>query len=435
MSKPRRAALDALLDITERGAYANLRLKEALAGLSERDGRWVSAAVYTTLDHLLYLDFLIGHFAKGRLQPPIRGVLRLGLAQALFMDVPESAACNESVALCKQMGKAGLAGYVNGVMRAVCRQRDSLPPLPEEPIQRLSIQYSWPQWLVQTYVDQYGVAFTEELLRAEAPGMTIRAQRPFSTLELEDSLRDRGLAFEKGSLEPGALRLGKGLDVAHDPLFLEGKATVQSESAMLVCRLLTPKPGMRILDACAAPGGKTAYLSHLMEGQGHIDAWELHPHRLELMERTLERLHVENASILLKDAAVFDPAFAEVYDAVLIDAPCSGLGVWGKPDVRYAKSEAAIEGLAALQKDILAACAAYVRPGGALVYATCTISNRENEGQIQAFLAEHGEFQPGNTQALPPALQERAKEGMAQLFPHLDHTEGFFMARLEKRYG
>lgn len=435
MRNPRRAALDALLDITERGAYANLRLKEALSGLPERDARWVSAAVYTVLDHLLYLDFLLSHFARGRLQPPIRGVLRLGLAQALYMGVPDSAACNESVELCKQIGKGELSGYVNGVLRAICRSRDSFPPLPEEPVKRLSIQYSWPEWLVSEYIGQYGRAFTEELLLGKIPGMTLRAQRPYSTAELREALAERGLAFTQGSLDKNALRLGKGLDVSREPLFQEGKATVQSESAMLVCRLLSPKPGMRILDACAAPGGKTAYLSHLMEGRGHIDAWELHPHRAALMERTLQRLRVENASPAVRNAAVPDPVLSEAYDAVLIDAPCSGLGVPGKPDIRYAKSDAIVSGLAGLQRDILAACAAYVRPGGTLVYATCTISRRENEEQIQAFLAEHGEFQPGNTGALPPCLQERAKGGMAQLFPHMDDTEGFFMARLEKQHG
>lgn len=435
MSKPRRVALDAILDITERGAYANLCLKEALAGLSERDARFVSALVYTTLDHLLYIDFLIAHFAKGRLQPPIRGILRLGLAQALFMDVPARAACNESVELCKLIGKEKLTGYVNGVLRAVLRSGDDLPPLPKEPVQRLSIKYSWPQWLVAEYLAQYGESFTEALLSAKAPSMTLRAQRPFTTVELEAELQARGLTFTRGALDDNALRLDKGLDIAHDPLFMEGKATVQSESAMLVCRIIEPKPGMRVLDACAAPGGKTAYLSHLMEGQGHIDAWEVHPHRVGLMERTFERLRVENATPYVRDAAAYDPSLVEAYDAVLIDAPCSGLGVFGKPDARYTKSDAIVEGLAQLQRDILHTCSAYVRPGGVLVYATCTISKRENEAQIEAFLAAHDEFKPGDMLALPPHLQVRAKGGMVQLFPQLDDTEGFFMAKLEKRHG
>lgn len=437
MTTPRRAALAALLDITERGAYANLRLKEALSGLPAQDARWVSAAVYTTLDHLLYIDYVLGHFAKSRLQPAVRGVLRLGAAQLLYMNVPDSAACNESVELCKQIGKGKLAGYVNAVLRALCRGRDALPPLPGDPVERLSIGYSRPQWLVAEYVGRYGAEFTEALFSAQAPGMTLRAQRPYTRDALAGALRARGVAFQTGRLDSNALRLAKGLDVAKEPLFLEGKATVQSESAMLVCRLALGsfQPGMRILDACAAPGGKTAYLSHLMEGEGRIDAWELHPHRAALLKKTLERLQVENAAVSLQDAAQPKPGLAGAYDVVLIDAPCSGLGVFGKPDARYAKTDEIVKGLAALQGKLLNACAPYVRPGGALVYATCTISHRENEGQIQAFLAEHGEFAPGNMSALPACLRERARGGTLQLFPHMDDTEGFFMARLVKKDG
>lgn len=437
MISPRRAALMALLDITDKGAYANLRLKEALAGLPEREARWVSAAVYTTLDHLLYIDYVLGHFAKGRIQPVIRGVLRLGTAQILYMGVPDSAACNESVELCKKIGKGKLAGYVNAVLRAVCRERDALPPLPEEPVERLSIGYSRPQWLVGEYVGRYGAEFTEALFSAQAPGMTLRAQRPYTRDALAGALRERGVDYHVGRLDSNALRLAKGLDAAKEPLFQAGKATVQSESAMLVCRLVLAsfRPGMRILDACAAPGGKTAYLSHLMGGEGRIDAWELHPHRVELLKKTLERLHVENAAVTLRDAAEPMPGLAGAYDAVLIDAPCSGLGVFGKPDARYAKTDEIVQGLAALQKRLLDACAPYVRPGGALVYATCTISQRENEGQIGAFLAEHGDFAPGNMSALPACLLERAKGGTLQLFPHMDDTEGFFMARLVKKNG
>ena len=172
-----------------------------------------------------------------------------------------------------------------------------------------------------------------------------------------------------------------------------------------------------------------------MQGGGHIEAWELHPHRKALIQKTLERLHVEGVQVQVRDATQLDPTKVQAFDAVLVDAPCSGLGVFGKPDARYAKSDEMIRSLATLQGKILDACVNYVRPGGALVYATCTISQRENEGQIRSFLANHREFQPGNMDALPAALQRRAKDGMVQLFPHLDHTEGFFMARLVKGNG
>ena len=429
MTNPRRIALEALLDITDAGAYANLRLKDALAGLPQREAHWVSAVVYTTLDHLLYIDHVLAAFAKGRVQPVIRGVLRMGVAQLLYMDVPDNAACNESVNLCKQVGKQKLAGYVNGVLRAICRNRDNLPPLPDDPADRLSIQFSWPRWLVDEYVAQYGAEFTAALLEAKAPGMTLRAQYPYTTEELRASLQAADIPFHPGKLVPEACVLERGVDVARQEGFRAGRYTVQSESAMLVCKLLAPQKGMRLLDACAAPGGKTAYLSHLLEGEGHIEAWELHPHRSALIQKTLERLHVEGVTVQIRDAAQQDSAKAEAFDAVLVDAPCSGLGVFGKPDARYAKSDALIGALAGIQKQILDACAGYVRPGGTLLYSTCTILQRENEDVVDCFRSEHPEFSLEDF-TLPGV---RACGGMLTLWPHIHGTDGFFMAKLVKR--
>ena len=223
--------------------------------------------------------------------------------------------------------------------------------------------------------------------------------------------------------------LERGMDVARQEGFLAGRYTVQSESAMLVCRLLAPKKGMRLLDACAAPGGKTAYLAHLLEGEGHIEAWELHPHRGALIQKTLERLHVEGVEVQVRDAAQPDPAKLEAFDAVLVDAPCSGLGVFGKPDARYAKSDAMIQSLSALQGRILEACAGYVRPGGCLLYATCTLLERENEAVVEDFLSGHPDFFLESF-TLPGVGESK---GMLTLWPHIHGTDGFFMAKLRKR--
>ncbi|MGN0791934.1 MAG: 16S rRNA (cytosine(967)-C(5))-methyltransferase RsmB [Christensenellales bacterium] len=432
---PRRIALNALMEITDRGAYANLALKSALSGIDERDARWISAAVYTTLDHLLYIDSVIAAYARGRLKPDIRGILRLGVCQALYMDVPDSAACNESVKLAKEVGKGALSGFVNGIMRNICRNRDNLPPLPDEPLQRLSVQYSYPEYIVREYLSMYGEGFTEAMLSAtEGRDMTIRAQYPYTGEELEKELADRRTQYTRGGLCADAFRLEKGLDVSREPLFSEGKITVQSESAMLVCRVLDPKAGMKILDTCAAPGGKSAYIASITENGAEIDAWELHEHRAELMRRTFERLGVKG-SVQVKDASVHYPECDGMYHRVLIDAPCSGLGVPGKPDARYAKSDEIIENIAKLQSRILDACAGYVMPGGTLLYATCTISERENQRQINAFLENHPEYEPGDLSDVIPKVMWRRIEGgcMLQLFPHLDGTEGFFLSKLVRR--
>jgi len=409
----RRDALEAIFDIIEHGAYANLRLRS----LDSQNAAWVSAAVYTCLDHLYYIDHLLSHFVKGNIKPIIRCVLRLGFSQVLYMDVPTAAACDESVKLCREIGKAPLSGFVNGVMRNFCRNLDALPPLPQEDRRRLSVQYSYPPYLVDMYVDKYGVDFTEAMFACRLEGIGIRAQWPYSTKDLCARLEERGITYYKGKLSPDAVRVIGFGDPAADPLFLEGLITVQSESAMRVCEVMEPKAGDYLLDACAAPGGKSAYLSALLQGSGHIDAWEIHPHRAKLTENTLKRLGVKNVSVSVRDAAAFDPDYKEKYDGVLLDVPCSGLGVSSKPDVRYAKSKEMIEALAQTQRDILNACCNYVRVGGRLIYATCTISEKENEEQIRKFLKRHPGF----------CLEEEQ-----QLFPHIHQSEGFYYAKLRR---
>lgn len=429
----RRKALDALMDITDRGAYANLRLKEALEGMDERDAKWVSALVYTVLDRLNYIDYVLQTHARGKLKPAIRGILRMGVCQALFMDVPESAACDESVKLAKEVGKAALGGYVNAVMRSVCRAKDNPLELPEDLVSRLCVECSYPPFLVQEYLDRYGEAFTKDMFTYRGRGITLRAQYPYTEAELESELNARSLAFTRGKVVKSAFRLERGLDVTKLELFLSGKIAVQSEGAMLACLALGLKHGDRVLDACAAPGGKTALISALLEGTGSVTAWELHPHRAELTAKTLARLRVRNASVAVRDATVVEESLLGSMDAVLVDAPCSGLGLWGKPDAKQNKDEAAVARLAALQTGILHACAGYVKPGGVLVYSTCTVSNAENEAQVEAFLKAHAEFSLASlADYVPDALKERAAGGMLQLFPHLHGTEGFFVARMVK---
>ena len=421
------------MDVTDDGAYANLRLKEARqAAGTVAEGRWITAAVYTTLDHLLYLDYLLGHFTKGRQKPAIRGILRLGACQILYLRVPAAAACNESVKLAKEIGKGALSGYINGVLRSVARawEENRLPlPPSEPPALRMSIQYSWPQWLVEEWISRYGEAFAEEMLKASAqPGMSLRPQWPYKPEALAQWLQERKVEYRQGKWDPNCFLLSKGLDVTQEPLFQQGKVALQGESAMLVCRACGVAPGDSVLDACAAPGGKTAYLASLCKGDVRLQGWELHAHRKELLDKTLARLGVR-AQTQVQDAACHLPQWDGAFDVVLLDAPCSGLGVY-KPDVRYAKSSEGIDALANVQENLLATCANYVKPAGALVYATCTISWRENQGQIERFLQNHPQFCLDSlTPYLPQGLPE-LECGMVQLFPHRDGVEGFFIARM-----
>ena len=419
----RKQALDALCDITDRGAYANLRVKQLTASLPEREAKMAAALVYHTLDHLLTIDYYLAHFVKGAQKPVIRGILRLGVCELLFLSTPAHAAVSESVALTREIGKSGLSGFVNAVLRNIDRSRDSLPAFPTDPVSRLSIQYSYPEWIVSEWVSRFGEEQATALLSRPSAPMEVRAQYPFTREELQKVLPVGG---KINTWDDNSLSLDGGFDIAANALFQEGKFTVMGESAMLACRALGDMTGKRVLDACSAPGGKSAYLACLMKNDIQLTCFELHAHRKELLDKTLSRLHVA-AETFEKDAAVFDPVYEASFDGVLIDAPCSGLGLLGdKPDIRYSKSDADIVALVSIQREILNTCARYVKAGGILIYATCTISRRENEEQLEAFLKTHPTFQ---LEQIPIAMEN---DGQIQLLPHVHSTDGFYIARMRR---
>ena len=419
----RRQALDALCDITDRGAYANLRVKQLHGNLPEREAKLAAALVYHTLDHLLTIDYYLAHFVQGTQKPVIRGVLRLGICELLFLSTPAYAAISESVTLTREIGKPALAGFVNAVLRNIDRNRATLPPFPTQPILRLSIQYSYPEWIVSEWVSVYGEAQTEALLSHPESPMELRAQSPFTLEKLQKALPVES-SINRWDAE--SLRLAHGFDIASFEPFLQGNCTVMGESAMLACRALGDVSGLSVLDACAAPGGKSAYLASLTSGNVSLTCFELHPHRKDLLDRTFSRLHV-TANTRQQDASVFDPALETAFDKVLIDAPCSGLGLLGdKPDIRYSKSDASVDSLVTLQNSILETCARYVKPGGVLVYATCTISRRENELQIASFLKRHFEF---SLEEIPLPIENN---GEIQLLPNVHGTDGFYIARMKR---
>ncbi|MBQ3552307.1 MAG: 16S rRNA (cytosine(967)-C(5))-methyltransferase RsmB [Clostridia bacterium] len=426
-SSTRRIALNVLMDVTDRGKYAGLALKDALFGMESSDAAFISALVYETLSSLKYVDFIISSFARGSVKPVIRAILRLGVCQFVLMNAPAHVVCSESVKLTEEVGKAALKGYVNGVMRNICASDLEKLPLPNDTISRLSIRYSYPEFLVREYIELYGEEFTKDMLAYDGIGMTIRAQSPYTTEELTALLDERGIYYTQGKLVPDAIKLKRGFDPMRDERFINGQLTVQSESAMLVCKLCGTHPGMLVLDACAAPGGKTAYLSMLMGNTGHIDALELYEHRVKLIENTLSRLHVANVSVMSGDASVFDPEKCDKYDVVLVDAPCSGFGVTHKMDARYKKTSEDIDELCKIQFDILSNCGRYVKPGGALIYSTCTISRRENEHVAELFLKTHDGFYVD----MPDEFANNGSIGM-QLFPHVHDTDGFYMVRFKR---
>lgn len=405
----RRVAADTLSKILDGGAYSNLALKEAARGMCERDVRFLYALVYTSLEHLYYIDFCLEKLTS-RQKRVVRSILRTGAAQIIYMNTPAHAAVSASVELCRECGKGASAKLVNAVLRRLAQE--PLPPLPTDPVERLCMEFSCPEWIVRLWADAYGLDFTRELLTAPALGMQLRAQYPTDTEQLITAL---GQPFALGRHDPNCVIPEKGFDVENHPLFVSGGMCVQSEGAMMIVRTLGDMRGKRVLDACAAPGGKSAYLYSLTRGDVDLTCFEPHPHRKALMDSAFGRLSVK-AKTLEHNANEFDSEFEHAFDAVLLDVPCSGLGLIAeKIDIRFNKDGEDISTLIQLQRDILDCCFGYVKAGGVLVYSTCTINPDENCGRVKDFLSGHSEF---------------VLELERQLFPNVDGTDGFYYARM-----
>lgn len=429
----RRVAYNVLDNVLNSGMYLHLALKEATYGIGNESASYISALVYATIENLNYSDFIIDNFVTGRLHKSIRLVLRMGIAELLTMHTAAYAVINESVKLTYSIGKSKLSGFVNAVLRRVDREREKLPQIPDDDIELMNIRYGLPKFLAKEYLLLYGKDFTVKMRSAGSSGVTLRAQYPFSNDKLVLHLKKLGVEFSVGHMDNNAFILNKGYDVASDFFFSEGKIAIQSESAMLVCKVCKVKKGMRVLDACAAPGGKTAYIASLTENDVDIQAWELHEKRVELTNLNFSRLGV-SALCTQHDAAILMPQLRGCFDVVLVDAPCSGFGVTSKPDTFLNRTEDSVHELSKVQRQILDCCAEYVAPGGAMVYATCTISKSENEDCVTQFLKKNTEFEPDDfSDVFPSEYSERIKSGMLQLFPHLDSADGFFIARMVKR--
>ncbi len=443
-TRARETVLSLLLEVDRAGAWSNLALKKALSenALDARDAAFVTGLFYGTLENMLRIDYVIALYARARrLHRVVRCILRMGVQQLLFMRVPDRAAIDTSVELCRRAGKAQLKGFVNAVLRKVAANKDAIPypDVEAEPARHLSVLHSCPEDVVAMWLDAYGFDFTRELLayRADPGESTVRVSLSRTDApRLKAALEARGVGVGRARYFENALTV-RGLgDVAANPLFTDGLFSVMGEASMLAVHALDPKPGQSILDACAAPGGKTAYIAERMQNTGQLHAWDRHPHRVRLLRATLSRLGAKGVRTDVRDAAKIDPALNGRLDGVLVDAPCSGLGVMlGKPDIRLKKNLEDIAALSRMQGDILHAVGGYLRPGGTLVYSTCTVSRAENEDTVARFLETHKEFMPDDWgRLLPPGMAgERIHGGCLQLFPHLDGTDGFFVARMVKK--
>lgn len=432
----REIALDLIDTVEKSGSYSNLMLNTAIEknNISGRDAALLTEITYGTIQRKLTLDFYLAPFLKKKAERWVQNLLRLSLYQMVYLDkVPERAVIHEAVEIAKKRGHKGISGMVNGVLRSI--QREGLPDTAsvKDEAERISIETSHPLWLVKRWIKAYGKEKTEAMClhNLTAPEQTVRVNSMKMTRdEAIQALREEGFEAEPSHVSPYAVRILRG-NAARSALYKNGAISIQDESSMLVAPVVGAQPKQRILDMCSAPGGKTAHLAEQMNGEGRIDALDIHAHKLKLVAQNADRLSLDNIHIQKQDARkageIFDP---ETFDAILVDAPCSGLGVIRrKPDLKYAKTEQDLDNLQRIQLSILDAAVPLLKKDGVLVYSTCTVDQEENEGTVQAFLKAHPEFEPAALEHIAIG----AEKNMVQVFPDDFGGDGFFISKFRKK--
>ncbi len=430
----RTTALCALIATRRQGAWSDGILKEYVQRdrLERRDAALAATLTYGVMQNRMLLDHYLEQVVSGglsRLQPAMLDILRLGAYQILLLDkIPDSAAVNEAVEQTKRYVNQKAAGMTNGALRALSRKKGSL----EEP-KDLAITYSHPQELVDLLTDGVGESQIEPFLRADnEPAPTCLQINPLLSDpdDVERALTEQEILFRKHPWLPGCYLVTGTGNLARLELFASGKVYVQDASAKLAAMAAGVRPGMRVLDTCAAPGGKSFALAMEMKNEGSVTSCDIHAHKISLIEKGAARLGISIITAREADASKFQEEFKDGFDVVVADVPCSGLGVIRKkPDIRY-KDLAPTERLPAVQAAILENVSRYVRPGGALLYSTCTVLRRENEDVANAFLARHPAFHL-EAFTVPDGLDGQ-NGGMLTLYPHVHEADGFFICKLRK---
>ncbi len=423
----REIALETLLLITRDGEYSHIALKEVLDKyqyLEKRERAFITRVVNGTLERMLELDYIIDSFSNvkvHKMKPAIREILRSATYQIKYMDsVPTSAACNEAVKLAVRKGFGNLKGFVNGVLREIGRNLKEVE-YPKEELSSLSVRYSLPEWLVRQWLSEYGEETVkrmgEEFLKEKPLSIRCNTRRG-TPEELEAQLKREGVTVVREPSVFGAFYIAGYDYLSALPSFQQGKFYVQDISSMRVAGRAGVKEGQYIIDVCAAPGGKALHLAELLNGTGRVEARDLTDPKVRLIEENIERSGLANIVAVQQDATVTDEGSLGKADIVLADLPCSGLGVLGrKPDLKYKMDPQMQDSLVLLQREMLATVQQYVKPGGKLIYSTCTIHRAENEGNAAWFAASY------------PAFALISQE---QWIPGRDAGDGFYIALFQK---
>nr|WP_296006679.1 16S rRNA (cytosine(967)-C(5))-methyltransferase RsmB [uncultured Blautia sp.] len=442
----RELILGILLEVNKEGQYSHLVIRSILEKyqyLEKQERAFITRVCEGTLEYKIRLDYILNQFSTvpaEKMKPVIRELLRSSVYQILYMDsVPDSAVCNEAVKLARKKGFYNLTGFVNGVLRKIAREYGSIRfPGKDQPQEYLSVIYSMPKWIVQRFLEEYGFEKTEKMLESflkEKP-TTIRIREYLVEKEtVLESLEKQKVTVEKAPYIENAYYLKHYDYLPALDAFRMGTIQVQDVSSMLVGDIAAPKEGDYVIDLCAAPGGKTLCIADKLKGTGRVDARDISRSKTDLIRENAIRQNFLNVVVSEKDASQLDSDSLEKADILIADVPCSGLGVMGrKTDIKYKMNQARIQELAGLQRQILEQASTYVKPGGTLIYSTCTITNEENLDNVKWF-TEHF---PYELESLDPYLCEELQgettaKGYLQLLPGVHQSDGFFIARMKRK--
>lgn len=445
----RELALDIFLEAEKTGSYVNTLIRDTLDKYDYEDPKekaFLKCLSEGTMERRITLDWALNCYSKTpteKMKPLIRNLLRLSAYQILYMEtVPDSAACNEAVKLAKKRGFSSLSGFVNGVLRSLARNKHDLP-MPDaqvDPIRSMSVRFSLPEWMIRLWTQQYGSRRAAAL--AEGSGkrrpVIIRFHSALSAEQKEavlEGMRQNGVSARKHPLHPGAYVLEGCEGVANLPGFAEGMLYAQDVSSMLAVEAAGIHGGMKVLDLCSAPGGKAVFACEKLGESGVLRAGDLSEAKAAKLRENAARMGCDRMEISVRDATCHSEGLEGWADVVLADVPCSGLGVLArKKDIRYRVCPEDLKALTELQRKILTASWQYVKPGGVLLYSTCTVNRMENEEMVD-FITKNFPFETESLDDfLPPRLRnEQTAGGLLQLYPGEYDTDGFFIARLRRK--
>lgn len=443
MDNCRKIAVDTIEQVLKRGAYSNiiLGLKLNESTLNDKDKALATEIVYGTLKYKYTIDKILKYFIKEKLEKLdsiILNILRMSIYQLKFLDkVPEFAVVDEAVKLAKKLKSVGASKFTNGVLRNYLRNKDILYYNNEDMIETLAYQYSYEPWMVKLFIKQYKIDTAKLILEGlnKTPKLTVRVNSIKTSYdEAFDALKENGYDIEEGYICPEAIRINKGKNIEQNPLFKDGLITVQDESAMLVASSMDITPNLTVFDLCSAPGGKTTHISELLSNTGKVLAYDVHENKLSLIKNNTSRLGITNIICDVADATHLNEELVDKADRVLIDVPCSGIGIIRKkPEIKWTKDIKQLRSIIDIQRNIMNNASKYVKIGGRLLYSTCTLNKEENEENIKWFLKNHPNF------IIEPLYYGKVENiiyndnGMVTIIPN-EAMDGFFITKLKKKW-